>query len=170
MKRLPWLILLLFLGMVTATLISQFEDIITKVAILGAFIPVVAGTTGNSGTQSLAIMVRGIAAGKLDKLSLRKYFFKEFITAFITSIVCGTVLALIILVWKGELFIGLVAGISITLSILIGTLSGSAVPLLMRRLKIDPAVASGPLITTICDVISMAIYFGVATLLMTHLI
>ena len=168
-KRLPWLILLLFMGMVTATLIGQFEDTIAKVAILGAFIPVVAGTTGNSGTQSLAIVVRGIATGKLDELSLRKYFIKEFITALATGIVCGVVLASIIFVWKGQLFIGLVAGVSLAMSILIGTLSGSAVPLLMRKLKIDPAVASGPLITTICDIISMAIYFGVATLLLTQL-
>lgn len=169
-KRLPWLILLLFLGMVTATLIGQFEDTIAKVAILGAFIPVVAGTTGNSGTQALAIVVRGIATGKLDKLSLRKYFFKEFITSLLTGVVCGIVLAAIIVVWKGQLYIGLVAGVSIALAILVGTLSGSAVPLLMRRLKIDPAVASGPLITTICDIISMAIYFGVATLLLSHLV
>lgn len=168
-KRLPWLILLLFLGMITASLIGQFEDTIAKIAILGAFIPVVAGTTGNSGTQSLAIVVRGIATGKLDKISLRKYFLKEALTALITSLAGGITLATIIYIWKGSLSIGLVAGSALTLSIFAGTLVGTAVPLIMRRLKIDPAVASGPLITTISDILSMAIYFGIATILISHL-
>lgn len=162
-KRLPWLILLLFLGMITATLISQFEQTITKIAILGAFIPVIAGTTGNSGTQSLAIVVRGIATGKLSEIPPGRYFLKEMATALVTSLVCGITLLLIIYLWKGHFFIGLVAGSALTLSIFIGTLAGTAVPLTMQKLKIDPAVASGPLITTISDILSMAIYFGIAT-------
>ncbi len=169
-KRLPWLILLLFLGMMTATLIGQFESTLAKVAILGAFIPVIAGTTGNSGTQSLAIMVRGIATGKLNRLSLRRYFLKESITALTTSLVCGIVLAGIIVAWKQELYIGVVAGTALAASIFIGTLTGTFVPLLVRKFGADPAVASGPLITTVCDVISMAIYFGLATLLIEMLL
>lgn len=169
-KRLPWLILLLFLGMITATLIGQFEDTIAQVAILGAFIPVVAGTTGNSGTQSLAIVVRGIATGKLDQLSLKRYFLKEGVTSLVISIICGLVLTGIVYVWKQELFIGLVAGVSLTFSIAAGTLVGSVVPLVLRRFRADPAVASGPLITTICDILSMGIYFGIATTLMSHLV
>lgn len=169
-KRLPWLVLLLFLGMLTATLIGQFESTLSRVAILGAFIPVVAGTTGNSGTQSLAIMVRGIATGKLKRLSLRKYFLKEATSALVTSVVCGVVLMGIILAWKSELYVGMVAGGALAASIFFGTLTGSFVPLLVRKFGADPAVASGPLITTICDVISMAVYFGLATLLMNVLL
>lgn len=169
-KRLPWLILLLFLGMFTATLIGQFEDTLAQIAILGAFIPVVAGTTGNSGTQSLAIMVRGLATGKLKRLSLKRYFIKESTTAFVTSTICGIVLVFIILLWKQELYIGLVAGGALTASIFIGTLTGSFVPLLVSKFGADPAVASGPLITTICDVISMGIYFGLATMLIDVLL
>lgn len=169
-KRLPWLILLLFLGMLTATLIGQFEDTLAKIAILGAFIPVVAGTTGNSGTQSLAIMVRGIATGKLKQLSLRRYFLKEATTALVTSIICGVALVGIILIWKQELYIGLVAGGALSASIFIGSLTGSFVPLVVSKFGADPAVASGPLITTICDVISMGIYFGLATMLMEVLL
>ena len=165
-KRLPWLILLLFLGMITATLIGQFEDTIAQVAILGAFIPVVAGTTGNSGTQSLAIVVRGLASGKLKHMQLRRYFIKEAGTAAVTSVVAGLVLLGIIFAWKGELAIGIVAGASLAFSIFVGTLSGSIVPLALKKVGIDPAVASGPLITTICDIISMAIYFGIATVML----
>lgn len=170
MKRLPWLVLLLFLGMLTATLIGQFEGTLARIAILGAFIPVVAGTTGNSGTQSLAIMVRGIATGKMKRLSLKKYFVKEATTAFVTSVICGIVLVGIILVWKQELFIGLVAGGALAASIFLGTLTGTFVPLVVSKFGADPAVASGPLITTICDVLSMGIYFGLATMLIDMLL
>lgn len=169
-KRLPWLILLLFFGILTASLIGQFESTIAQVAILGAFIPVVAGTTGNSGTQALAIMVRGIANDSISKLTLHKYFMKELVTALTTSLICGVVLMGIIYVWKGEAVIGVVAGLSLSMSIFVGTLVGSAIPLILRKIKIDPAVASGPLITTVCDIISMAIYFGIATILLSYLV
>lgn len=168
-KRLPWLVILLFLGMLTATLISQFEATLEQVAILAAFIPVVAGTTGNSGTQSLAVVVRGLATGDFDNLPLKRHFLQEMVTALVTGAVCGIVITGIIFLWKEQLFIGLVAGFSLMLSIFIGTLAGSLVPLIMHRLKVDPAVASGPFITTICDIISMSIYFSIATLFMGYL-
>lgn len=169
-KRLPWLILPLFLGILTAALIGHFEEILAQVAILAAFIPIVSGTTGNSGTQSLAVMVRGIATGKLKRLSLKRYFLKESVTAFIISIACGLVLTAIVLAWKSDIYVGLVAGGALALSLFIGTLSGSLMPLVMSKLGTDPAVASGPFISTICDVISMAIYFGLATALMGMLL
>jgi magnesium transporter len=164
-KRLPWLILPLFLGIITAALIGRFEGILAQVAILAAFIPIVSGTTGNSGTQSLAVMVRGIATGKLKRLSLKRYFVKEMMTSFIVSIACGVALTAIILVWKSDLYLGVVAGGALMISLFIGTLSGSLIPLIMSRLGTDPAVASGPFISTICDIISMAVYFGLATAL-----
>lgn len=164
-KRLPWLILPLFLGILTAALISNFEGILAQVAILAAFIPIVSGTTGNSGTQSLAVMVRGIATGKLRRLSLKKYFLKEAITSLVISIACGVALAAIVLVWKSDVYVGIVAGGALLVSLFIGTLAGSLMPLLMSRLGTDPAIASGPFISTICDVISMAVYFGLATAL-----
>lgn len=169
-KRLPWLILPLFLGIVTAALIGQFEGILAQVAILAAFIPIVSGTTGNSGTQSLAVMVRGIATGKLKRLSLKRYFLKEAVTSLIVGIACGIVLLGIILVWKQNIYVGLVAGGALAIALFIGTLAGSFMPLIMRKLGTDPAVASGPFISTICDIISMAVYFGLATALLTVLL
>lgn len=169
-KRLPWLVILLFLGMLTATLISQFESTLEQVAILAAFIPVVAGTTGNSGTQSLAVVVRGIATGDFDQLTLKKFFLQEMGTGLITGIVCGTVLSLIVYVWKAQFFIGIVVGFSLMVSIFVATLAGAFVPLIMHKIKIDPAVASGPFITTISDIISMLIYFSIATAFMGYLL
>lgn len=169
-KRLPWLSILLFLGLLTATLISQFEDVIAQVAILGAFIPVVSGTTGNSGTQALAVVVRALATGDFEKISIKRHFLTEAATALMTSIICGFILFCIIYIWKSEPFVGLVAGGSLSVSIFAGTLSGSFVPLVLHKIGVDPAVASGPLITTICDILSMFVYFTMATALMVHLL
>jgi magnesium transporter len=168
-KRLPWLIILLFLGMFTASLIGRFEDTLDKVAILAVFIPLIAGMAGNTGTQALAVAVRGIATGDLDKESKWSIILREAGTGLITGAVCGILVTFIVYFWKGELFLGALVGISIFITLIIATLAGSLVPLLMHRLKIDPAVASGPFITTINDIISILIYFGIATAFMSYL-
>nr|WP_257391882.1 magnesium transporter [Mesobacillus jeotgali] len=168
-KRLPWLIILLFLGMFTASLIGRFEDTLDKVAILAVFIPLIAGMAGNTGTQALAVAVRGIATGDLEKESKWSIILREAGTGLITGAVCGLLVTFIVYFWKGELFLGALVGISIFITLIIATLAGSLVPLLMHRLKIDPAVASGPFITTINDIISILIYFGIATAFMSYL-
>jgi magnesium transporter len=169
-KRLPWLIILLFLGMFTASLIGRFEDTLDKVAILAVFIPLIAGMAGNTGTQALAVAVRGIATGDLEKESKWSIILREAGTGLITGAVCGILVAFVVYFWKGEFFLGILVGISIFITLIIATLAGSLVPLLMHRLKIDPAVASGPFITTINDIISILIYFGIATAFMSYLI
>ncbi|HEU5140401.1 MAG TPA: magnesium transporter [Bacillales bacterium] len=169
-KRLPWLVILLFLGMLTATLIGRFEDTLSQVAILAAFIPVIAGTSGNSGTQALAVVVRGIATGDYDDLSRRKLFFQEMGTGLITGVVCGFILSAIVYLWQGQLFFGLIVGFSLMCSLFVATLAGAFVPLIMHKLKVDPAVASGPFISTISDIISMLIYFSIASAFMSYLV
>lgn len=168
-KRLPWLIILLFLGMFTASLIGRFEETLNKVAILAVFIPLIAGMAGNTGTQALAVAVRGIATGDLEKESKLNIILREAGTGFITGAVCGVLVTFIVYFWQGELFLGALVGISIFITLIIATLAGSLIPLLMHRLKIDPAVASGPFITTINDIISILVYFGIATAFMSYL-
>ncbi|CAM4058060.1 magnesium transporter [Lederbergia lenta] len=169
-KRLPWLIILLFLGMFTASLIGRFEDTLSKVSILAVFIPLIAGMAGNSGTQSLAVAVRGLATGELQEMSKMKLIMREAGTGLITGSICGVLVSVVVYVWKGELFLGFLVGISILASLFVATLAGSLVPLLMEKLKIDPAVASGPFITTMNDITSILIYFGLATMFMSYLV
>ena len=169
-KRLPWLIILLFLGMFTASLIGQFEETLEQVAILAIFIPLIAGMAGNTGTQSLAVAVRGLATGDFGGQGKLKLMLREATTGLITGTTCGIVITLVIYVWKGELFLGFLVGVSIMATLTVATLSGSVIPIIMDRLKIDPAVASGPFITTINDIISILIYFGIATAFMDYLV
>jgi len=165
-KRLPWLIILLFLGMFTASLIGRFEETLNKVSILAVFIPLIAGMAGNTGTQALAVAVRGIATGNLEKESKFKLIMREAGTGLITGGVCGILVTLVVYIWKGNIFLGLLVGASILGTLIVATIAGSIIPLLMNKLKIDPAVASGPFITTLNDIISILIYFGMATMFM----
>lgn len=168
-KRLPWLIILLFLGMLTASLIGRFEETLNKVAILAVFIPLIAGMAGNTGTQSLAVAVRGIATGELERENKSKLIFREAGTGLITGATCGVLITLVVYLWHGDLYLGMLVGISILCTLIVATIAGSLIPLFMHKLKIDPAVASGPFITTINDILSILIYFGLATMFMNYL-
>lgn len=169
-KRLPWLIILLFLGMFTASLIGRFEETLEQVALLAIFIPLIAGMAGNTGTQSLAVAVRGLATGDYGKEGKVKLLMREAMTGLITGTVCGALIVVVIFLWKGQLFLGILVGISIMATLVVATLSGSVIPIFMEKMKIDPAVASGPFITTINDIISILIYFGIATTFMQFLV
>ncbi|HEY4554805.1 MAG TPA: magnesium transporter, partial [Bacillaceae bacterium] len=169
-KRLPWLLILLFLGMFTASLVDRFTDTLSQVSILAVFIPLIMGMAGNTGTQALAVAVRGIATGELEEDSKLKLILREAGTGLITGTICGIAVSIVVFLWKGELFLGFLVGISIVVSLFVATMAGSIVPLLMHKLKIDPAVASGPFITTMNDITSILIYFGLATLFMSYLV
>jgi len=162
-KRLPWLIILLVLGMLTANLIGAFEATIEKVALLAAFIPLIAGTAGNSGTQALAVAVRGIATRDIEDESKVRLLMREAGTGLITGIICAVFVVGLIYVWKQEFLLGLLVGAAIFISIIVATISGSFIPLFMHKLGFDPAVASGPFITTLNDLLSTLIYLGLAT-------
>lgn len=177
-KRLPWLIILLFLGMITASLIGTFESTLQSVPILAIFIPLIAGMAGNTGTQALAVTVRGIATGEAMNEGLYKRLRRESETGIITGVTCGIIVFAIVVIWRmivgspleSSLYLGLIVGASITVSLFVATIAGALLPLFMYKLKIDPAVASGPFITTINDIISVIIYFSLATLFMDLLI
>ncbi|WP_102347314.1 magnesium transporter [Bacillus sp. Marseille-P3661] len=169
-KRLPWLIVLLFLGMFTASLIGRFEETLNKVSILAVFIPLIAGMAGNTGTQALAVAVRGIATGEIANGRKLKILKKEIGTGIIVGLTCGTLVMITVNIWQHNLMLGVLVGISIFVTLTVSTLAGALVPIIMHRFNIDPAVASGPFITTINDIISILIYFGLATVLMNYLI
>jgi magnesium transporter len=168
-KRLPWLIILLFLGMFTASLMGIFEETLDKVAILAVFIPLIAGMAGNSGTQALAVAVRGIATGDIAEQSKMKLLMREAGTGLITGIVCAVFSVGIVFFIQHDLLLGLLVGTAIFGSIFVATLSGSFIPLLIHRMNIDPAVASGPFITTLNDIISILIYLGLASMFLTQI-
>ncbi|MFD1412148.1 magnesium transporter [Lapidilactobacillus gannanensis] len=161
-KRLPWLITLLFLGMSTATLINHYEDLLSEASILAVFISLITGTAGNAGTQSLAVAVRRLAFKGNDKPKLVRLVVSEILTGLVTGLITGLTIMLIVGFWKQNFALGLTIGLAMTAAITVANLAGSLIPMLMDKLGFDPAVASGPFITTLSDLTSVLIYFSIA--------
>ena len=168
--RMPWIIILVFLGMISASLISSFEETLSQVVILAAFIPIIMDSAGNVGTQSLAIAVRDISKGEEKS---RKQFWqtvwKEFLAGAMIGGVAGTVLGVVAGLFYGNLVLALIIGISLFLTLSISTVVGAIIPIVIHKMNIDPAIASGPFITTINDALGLLIYFSIATELL-HLL
>jgi magnesium transporter len=168
-RRLPWLILLLFIGLVSGSIISGFEETLHKVVALTYFMPLISGMTGNTGTQSLAVVVRGLSSRDIDMKTVLNLVKREFGVGILIGITCGALIFLIALLWQGSADLGIVVGASLVLTLIIGTLAGTIIPLFLYKLNIDPAVASGPLITTISDIFSLITYFTIASWFLHHL-
>ncbi|MFD1318612.1 magnesium transporter [Loigolactobacillus zhaoyuanensis] len=160
-KRLPWLVTLLFLGMSTASLINHYESLVSEASILAVFISLITGTAGNAGTQSLAIAVRRLAFPDQERTFLRSLF-SEMVTGLVTGLVTGIAVTLVVGFWKHSFILGFVIGLAMCCAIIVANLAGSFIPGLMARLGFDPAVASGPFISTLSDLTSVLIYFSIA--------
>lgn len=161
-KRLPWLITLLFLGMGTSTLISQYEGLIANAAILSVFVTLITGTAGNAGTQSLAVAVRKIGLPDAEKRSWLAVVIQETMTGLIEGIITGATIMLVVGIWQKSFLLGGIIGFSMMVAITVANLAGSLIPILMDKLGFDPAVASGPFISTFSDLTSVLIYFNIA--------
>ena len=161
-KRLPWLITLLFLGMGTSSLISQYEDLIANAAVLSVFVTLITGTAGNAGTQSLAVAVRKLGNADSESRSWGRVLLQELETGLISGVVTGAAITIVIGIWQNNFILGSIIGFSMLAAITVANLAGSLIPLLMDRLGFDPAVASGPFISTFSDLTSVLIYFNIA--------
>jgi magnesium transporter len=162
--RLPWLILGVIGGSLAATIISGFEAVLATYLMLAAFIPVLVYLSDAAGTQSEALIIRGLA---LDpKLPLRKYILREIKIAVVLGLVCGGLLGIISALGWGFPFLGIIVGASVAFSVVCAVLISTLLPLLFLKFNADPAVATGPFATLVSDLATILIYFTVATWLL----
>ena len=161
-KRLPWLVALLFLGMGTASLIDHFDGLVSRASVLAIFISLITGTAGNAGTQSLAVSVRRISLNDDENKSFFALILAEITTGLVTGAVTGLTIFVVVSLWKGNIMLGLAVGVAMFCAITVANLAGSLIPVGMDRLGFDPAVASGPFISTMSDLTSVFIYFSIA--------
>ncbi|GGK33626.1 magnesium transporter MgtE [Caldalkalibacillus thermarum] len=163
-KRAPWILMLAFLGLITAGVIGRFEETLETVALLAVFIPLIMDSAGNTGTQTLAVVVRSLALGTIDRVGVGKLLKRELGTGMMLGLICALVLVLAIpLLYDGNWVLGMVVAVSLFAALSVATVVGAAIPLVINKLRIDPAIASGPFITTLNDIIALFIYFSVAT-------
>jgi len=168
--RLPWLVLNLMTSLLTATVLSIFEDTIAQVAVLAAFFPIVAGVSGSAATQALTVTVRGLALGDIAPKEGLKALSRELFLGLINGVSIGLIVSVIALVWKGPAVLGLVVGIATLMNMICAAVAGVLVPISMQKLKFDPALASPILVTTTTDTLGYLFYLGLATLMIGSLI
>ncbi len=168
-KRLPWLYVNLATAILAAWVISFFEATITKLAVLAALQSIVAGQGGNSGTQTLTIIVRGLALGELDLRNTWRALLKEFALGAANGAAVGFGIGVLVWMWKGNVWLGLVIAIAMQLNMIAAGIAGALVPVVLLWLRIDPALASAVIVTTVTDCCGFFFFLGLATLLMPHL-
>ncbi|WP_089934256.1 magnesium transporter [Candidatus Entotheonella palauensis] len=164
--RLPWLSVSWVGGLLASYIIDANETTLSSMVMLAAFFPVIIGMGGNAATQSLAVAVRGLATGSIAAGDMMPAIAKEGRIGLSLGVIYGVLLGAVAWFWQGTVMLGLVVGVAIWSSMSIAAILGGVLPLCFARMRIDPAVASGPFLTTAIDVIGLAIYLTTARLLL----
>jgi magnesium transporter len=168
-KRLPWLSVNLGTAFLAASVVALFESTIDRVTALAVFMPIVAGMGGNAATQTLTVIVRGIALGELNWTNSRKALSKEALVGIGNGVALGIVAALVAWVTRGSPVLGLVLGAAMIINMFVAATAGTLIPLGLRAANVDPALASSVFITTLTDVIGFASFLGLATAFLRYL-
>ena len=161
--RLPWLLLGLLGGLVSAIVINHFHGSIEKVLALSFFIPVIMAMGGNTGIQASTVVIRGLATGDISVIRIGRRLLTEMWVALINGMLCGILLGLIVSFWLSDLPLGIGVGVSLITVILFSGSFGAFIPLFLKKCNIDPALAAGPFITTSNDILGLLIYLSIIT-------
>lgn len=168
-SRLPWLIITIFGGLLSATVLTSFQATISANATLALFMPLLAGMGGNVGTQSSTITVRNIATHAIEGVGIFKTLIHEISVGIFVGIVCSLLVAVAAYFMHAEYHIAIIVGISMWANMTTASAIGTIVPLVFKKIGVDPAVASAPFITTTIDLTGLTIYFSLATIMMANL-
>ena len=178
-KRLPWLIVLLFLGLAVSAVVSMFEGVVAQLTIVMAFQSLILGMAGNAGTQSLAVTIRVLMDESLTRKEKVFLIWKEIRVGFVNGLLIGLVSFLVLGVyvhfaksysWSESYAISLCIGAALWISMIISSLTGTTIPLFFKKVCVDPAVASGPLITTVNDMVGVVTYYGMAWIFLIQIL
>jgi len=169
-RRLPWLVVNLFMAMISAAVLSLFESTISQMAALAAFFPIVAGVSGSAGTQTLTVTVRSIALGEIEPKNAVKVIANQFLLSMVNGVAVGIIIALIAVVWKQSLMLGLIAGVATLVNIISTAFTGVVIPLAIQKFKSDPALASPIIVTALTDALGYLVYLGLASVMLAWLI
>ena len=167
--RLPWLLTSLVGGMISAAIMRSFNVTLENVIALVFFVPVIMGMGGNIGMQSSTIVVRGLATGRIELGHVWGVLFREIRTGALMGLICGVVVGIVARVLQGDVMLGFVVAVSMFAAITVAATIGVLMPMGLKTLKIDPAIASGPFVTTANDITGLLIYFFLATSFVTYL-
>jgi len=169
MTRLPWLVFILFGTLLSGYFLWVYESTLKELLALVTFVPVICAMSGNVGVQSTSIVIRGLATGRIDFLNLKKMVLKELVVGIVIGLICAFIGACIGVLWHGNMIMGVSIFLAMFITITFAAFTGVLIPVFFKKMKIDPAVASGALVTTSNDLIAINIYFLLASWLMKTL-
>lgn len=162
--RFRWLIVNLFTAFLAAAVVSLFQNVLAQMVILAAYMPIIAGMGGNAGTQTLAVVVRGIALGEVTPEAGRKVLAKEAMTGVINGLITGGIIALAAMLWHANPILGLILAFSMIVNLFAAGFFGAIIPLILKKLNLDPAISSAVFLTTVTDIVGFFTFLGLATL------
>ena len=162
-SRIPWLFITLIGEFIAVSVTNKYDHTFTALPVIAAFMPLLAGLGGNIGTQSITLMVRGMSTGQVTLSSGWKYIWRETLTGVSIGLIFGLLVSLVTWGWQNNIQLGMIVGAAMALNMTIATMIGTCTPLILKKMKIDPAVASGPVIATTIDVVGLAVYLTLVT-------
>ena len=165
-SRIVWLLFLMLSSIVTGTIITNYEQAFATVPLLVAFIPMIMGTGGNCGSQSSTLIIRGLAMDEIRMKDFLKAWWKEIRVASLVGIILALVNGVRIMIQYQDLQLSLVVGLTIIMTVILSKSLGCILPMLAKKLKLDPAIMAAPLITTIVDTCSVLVFFNIAVIIM----
>ena len=168
--RTPWLFITLLGEFIAVNVANHFDHTFSALPIVAAFMPLLAGLGGNIGTQSITLMVRGLSTGQVTKSSALHHILRETFIGATIGLIFGMVVMLATWGWQHSVGLGVVVGLAMMINMTMATVIGTLTPLGLKAVKIDPAVASGPVIATTIDVVGLLVYFSMVTIYILHFI
>ena len=168
-RRLTWLSINILLNVVAASVIAFFQETLAAVIALAVFLPIISDMSGCSGNQAVAVSIRELTLGLVKPYEFLRVVLKEGAVGMINGMVLGMLLAGVAILWKGNVYLGLVVGSALMLNTLLAVLLGGLIPLALKALKHDPALASGPILTTVTDMVGFFLVLSFASLMLAQL-
>ncbi len=168
-KRLSWLSLNVLLNALAASVIAVYRETIASAVVLAVFLPIISDMSGCSGNQAVAVSIRELSLGLVRPFELGRVFVKELMIGVVNGVILGGLLTLVAVLWKGNPYLGLVVGVALALNTALSACLGGLLPLVLRRMRMDPARASGPILTTITDMCGFFFVLSFATAMLPRL-
>ncbi len=168
-SRLWWLLINLGTAFLAGSVVGLFKDTIEQIAVLAIYMPIIAGMGGNASAQAMAVAVRGLATGTVDRRLLRRVIFKELLVGLLTGLICGAVTAIIAYFWQGNIYLGMLVFVALTFNHTLACSTGAAIPFIMKRMGFDPAQSSTIFATTVTDVCGFFALLGLAKMFFVYL-
>ena len=167
--RTPWLFITLIGEFIAVNVAHHFDHTFEMLPVIAIFMPLLMGLGGNIGIQSITLMVRGLSTGQITLKTAFHHILRETGIGFVIGVLFGILVTLVTWGWQHSIQLGTVIGLSMIINMMCATLIGTLTPFVLKKLKIDPAIASGPVIATTIDVVGLFIYFSLATAYLIHL-